>query len=219
MKFVQRLKTDSVFRTTLSFFIAFAINIAFAVYNGVYGILFSSVWFATLCVYYALLAFLRGAVVLHIVKNRKNNDSGANLKIYRLSGILLMVLTIALAGAVVLMVVDGQTFRHAGLMIYIAASYTTYKIVAAIVNFVKTRKSDHFAIKAMRSIGFADALVSVLALQTAMISQFSGNGEDLSAMNAVTGGAVCAIIIALGVFMIINSTLKLKNKRIENEEV
>ncbi|MDE6868230.1 MAG: hypothetical protein K2J83_03700 [Clostridia bacterium] len=213
MKFVKRLKTDNVFRTTLFFFIAFAINIAFSVFNGVYGILFSSVWFATLCVYYALLAFLRGAVVLHILKNRKDADTvEANLKIYRLSGILLMTLTVALAGAVVLIVVDGKTFEHPGLMIYVVAVFTTYKITAAIVNFVKTHKSVNFAIKAMRSIGVADALVSVLALQAAMISQFSGNGEDLSVMNAVTGGAVCAVITALGLFMIINSTLKLKQE-------
>ncbi len=45
------------------------------------------------------------------------------------------------------------------------AAYTTYKITAASINIVKTRKGKHLSVKILRNVNFVDALVSVLSLQ------------------------------------------------------
>ena len=58
---------------------------------------------------------------------------------------------------------------------------------------------------------YTDALVSLLALQTTMTAVFS-DGTDLSmrALNAVTGFTVCAVTVAMGVWMIVRTNKPLK---------
>lgn len=92
------------------------------------------------------------------------------IRVYRTGGILLIVLTLALSAAVVQMVYANRAFEYAGLMIYASAAYAFYKIIMALYNLVKARKQSDFKIRAVRNINFADAAVSVLALQTAMVS-------------------------------------------------
>lgn len=45
-------------------------NLSYAVFNGVLGFLFSSRWFLTLCVYYAVLGIMRLTAV-NPLRNRK----------------------------------------------------------------------------------------------------------------------------------------------------
>ena len=69
------------------------------------------------------------------------------------------------------------------------------------------------------SIPVAAALVSMLSLETAMLTQF-GDANDApyfkQAMNAATGGAVCVIILGMAVFMTLQSTRQLK--KLQNED-
>ena len=83
------------------------------------------------------------------------------------------------------------------------ATYTFYKIIMAVANMVKVRKTRSPVLIAIRNIGTADALVSMLTLQATMLASFQGNGGlDANRMNAVTGMVVCVLILALGVSMI-----------------
>lgn len=51
--------------------------------------------------------------------------------------------------------------------------------------------------------------MSILALQTAMITHFSTNGESYrQMMNAITGGVVYAFVIIMALYMIIHSKRK-----------
>ena len=109
------------------------------------------------------------------------------------------------------MVYANRAFEYAGLMIYASAAYAFYKIIMALYNLVKARKQSDFKIRAVRNINFAYAAVSVLALQTAMFQAFSPEA-DVSLYNAVTGGAVCLLIVALGAFMFVQATIALKNQ-------
>ncbi len=202
----------------VAFIISFIISILYALYNGVYGILFSSVWFGALAAYYIILSAVRGGVVFKTRSLHKNGNISEEekrikeFKIHLISGVMLIVLTLALSSAVTLMVIEGRGFEHPGLLIFVAAVYTFTKIIISIINFVRNRRTDDFILRTTRNIGLADALVSVLALQTAMLSAF-GSGEDVRWANASTGGAVCLLIIALGIFMITVSVLNIKKTR------
>ena len=61
------------------------------------------------------------------------------------------------------------------------------------------RKYHSPVISAARKVSLAAALVSMLSLETAMLSQFDTES---------TG--ICAIIVGMGIFMIIHSTRRLK---------
>lgn len=103
-----------------------------------------------------------------------------------------------------MMVREHATFSHAGLMIYVAATYTTYKVVMTIRHLVKARKITDLTVRTVRSINLADMCVSLLALQTAMFNSFAP-GEDWWVMNAANGAVVCLATVIIGIFMIFDS--------------
>jgi hypothetical protein len=74
-------------------------------------------------------------------------------------------------------------------------------------------------VRAIRHINLADALVSILALQTAMFKEFA-IGQNVGVYNAVTGGVVCALTLALGTFMIVTAEKRSRilKKEISNEQ-
>lgn len=88
-------------------------------------------------------------------------------------------------------------------MVISIAAYTFYKITMAVINMVKVRKMQSPILITIRNIGVADALVSMLTLQTTMLASFQGTSSiDANRMNGITGLAVCILIALLGVSMI-----------------
>ncbi|MDE6371991.1 MAG: hypothetical protein K2L61_00435 [Clostridia bacterium] len=208
---------------------SFAFSIAYGAYNFTLSILEMSVWYGVLAAYYILLASMRGGVITYHGKRRKaykrgkivENERIKGIKRYRNCGIILIVMTFALMVAVLLMVLIHRTFKHTGMMIYAAAAYTFYKVTMSIINIVKAKKQTDITVQAIRNINLADALVSILALQTSMFNSFGGS-EDVAhvdTLNGMTGAAVCVLVFALGIYMIVKSQKQLKIEASEGDEL
>lgn len=119
------------------------------------------------------------------------------------AGILLLALNFALTGVILLTIAQDTARRYSEVVVISIATYTFYKIIMAVANMVKVRKTRSPVLIAIRNIGTADALVSMLTLQATMLASFQGKGGlDANRMNAVTGMVVCVLILALGVSMI-----------------
>ena len=119
------------------------------------------------------------------------------------AGILLLALNFALTGVILLTIAQDTAKRYSEVVVISIATYTFYKIIMAVVNMVKVRKTRSPVLITIRNIGVADALVSVLTLQATMLASFQGKGGlDANRMNAITGMVVCVLILALGVSMI-----------------
>ena len=224
--FWNRLFTEYGFRTILFSIGSFAINLAFAVYNGSVAIVIRSIWFGALASYYILLIVLRGIILCYHVIRRKAVKAGQteditkrkDMRIYSICGVVLLLLPIALSFAILQMVRANDSFVHTGITIYAYAIYAFYKIIVSIYNFVKTRRSSEMTVRASKNINLADAMVSILALQTAMFREFdAGDIVNVATMNAITGAIVCALTAALGIFMIIIAAKKIK-RRTEHEK-
>lgn len=78
---------------------------------------------------------------------------------------------------VVLVVYQNESFQYAGSLIYIMGMYAFYTTVMAIVNLVRYRQFQSPVMSAARTVNLVAAMVSMLSLETAMLSQFGG-GED-----------------------------------------
>ena len=131
----------------------------------------------------------------------------------------MLILNFALVPAIVQMVIKNEGFKYAGVMIYVMAAYAFYKLGISIYNLFKVKKQSNFVIAAIKNISFADALVSILALQTALLQTFLQEGSP-RLFNALTGGMVSIGVISIGIYMIVNATCKLnkiveKNKDVE----
>lgn len=213
--FTRRLRDDYEFRTVVFALGAFCTTLANAAFDCTLSVLNASLWYGSLAAYYGMLALLRGSVLNVRRMGKKRGDGEAQsafrgAKIYFVCGVLLVLLTLVLSAAVVQMVVGNRTFRYAGLTIYVSAAYTFIKFPMAIYNHVKSRKRGDLEIEAMRNIGLADALVSVLALQTAMLQAFGGDSpETVRIFNSVTGAAVLIVIIGIGVAMSVRGKKKI----------
>lgn len=211
-EFTAKLYGQYGFRTIVFAVFSFVISIANATVNGVMGIMYLSLWYGALGVYYLLLALMRGGVLIHHRKKRGYDENSENLRgtvTYTACGGVLILLPLALSFAILEMVVSDRAFVRSGMMIYVAALYTFYKIIISVINFFKARKGDEITVRAIRNVNLADALVSVLALQTAMFHEFSPQ-ENFGFANAATGAAVCALTAILGVFMLVGGVIKIK---------
>ncbi|MGN0823927.1 MAG: hypothetical protein ACI4MB_02525 [Candidatus Coproplasma sp.] len=214
-KFTNKLMNQYSFRTVVFAVGSFILSAAYVAFNGVMGVISRSVWHGSLAAYYLLLAVMRGGVLnFHrkkdkLLKEREGQDIKA-LKTYRLCGVGLIVLPVALSAAILHMVLGKNTFQRYGYTIYVSALYAFYKIIMAVYNAVKAKKTNDAVIGALRNINLADAFVSILALQTAMFNEFGGDLQFKLQMNAATGAIACALTAALGVAMIVSANKKLK---------
>ena len=166
-------------------------NVAFALYHLVVGGYTSSWWLLTLGSYYLILSTVRFTVLIFYSKERF---------ITQFTGWILIVLTVPLVGTVILSVVRDRGYElHMIVMIAIAA-YAFTKITLATVNFIKSRRSGSAMLITLRNISFADAFVSIFALQRSMLVSFEGMTEsEIVIMNASLGSAVCVIVFLLGI--------------------
>lgn len=217
--FIERLRENYGFRTIIFSLGSFTVSVAYGAFNGALCVLSHSVWYGALAGYYILLAFLRGGILLYHRKKRKNgveNEALTEAKKYKSSGILLLVLHTALSGAIAQMIFSDQGFHYHSWSIYASAAYACFKITMAIVNLFKARKQDDLTIQAIRNANFVDAMVSVLALQTALLFTFGTEEINVSLFNTLTGIAVSACTLILSVGMIVKGSKRAKEIKSEN---
>ncbi len=214
--FVSRFLEDIPYKLRLSLHLSLGINLLYAGVNAFSGICYHSVWFGTLAAYYLFLAVMRYLLVRRIPKNDFKKKRTAEFKRYRLCGAILMMMNITLAGVVILVLYQNRSFQYAGSLIYVMALYTFYITIMAMINVVRYRKYQSPVMSAARAVNLAAALVSMLSLETAMLTRF----DDGSAapffrriMIGTTGGVVCIIVVAMGIYMIVRSTRQLRKLR------
>ena len=214
--FTYMLLKNYNFRTLIFTILSFVMSVFFSVFNGYMGIAYSSIWYGALSAYYVMLAFLRGGVLLYhgkrVGKDNATKDEISQATLYRNSGIVLLVLNVALSCAIAQMIFDDAHFEYAGWTVFAYAAYAFYKITTAIINIFKANKHGDLTVQAVRNVNLADATVSILALQTALLATFNDGSLDASVMNTATGIAVSVFCIGMAIYMIVTSNKKLKEK-------
>ena len=206
---VDKLRNDFHFRRRISLYISFLMNLMYIAVKLISGIYYSSVWFISIAFYYIILAFMRYLLLRR--ERREISRDRSEWRKYRFCGIVLLFMNQALVGIVVFIVNQNQSYEYPGIIIYAMAAYSFYIIISAIVNLAKYRKQNNPIISAMNIITFVASMVSMLSLETALMAQF-GDGDSIfrRTMTAITGGAVCVIVLGLAVYMIVRSSKKLK---------
>lgn len=217
--FANRLITNFDFRTLVTSLVNFIMGVAYSLFNAVLGIVYSSIWYGALAAYYIILTLTRGGMLNFHHKNVRREDFvDKSLKSYRGCAYLLLLLNIALSSAIAQMIFDDRAFTYPGWIVIGYAAYAFYKITMAIINVVRARKSEAYTVKAIRNINLVDGVVSILALQTALLYAYSsGNISENSLANTLTGSAVSVIAVGISLYMLVTSSRRLKGKKQENE--
>ena len=201
-KITGRYLNDLAFRGSVSIYQGAAVNVFYVVFRIVAGIRYASVWFISMAVYYLVLGCLRA----YLIVCYRRRDPELEHRCYHTTAWLLFLLNVPMGGMIVLMVRTNSGFSYLGYIIYLSALYTFYTMVTSIQNLVKLRKLGSPILSAAKVLNFIAAMMSILGLQTAMISRFSENGESYrKMMNAITGGFVYGIVILIAVIMLLCS--------------
>lgn len=183
--------------------LSLVLNLVYAILKLGTGIYYHSFWMGALGIYYAVLAGLRFSLLRAI---HKSNDQNGTL-IYRRTGWLLNLLTLTMTGIFVQMVRENQAYDYPGVLIFAMAVWAFAKIILAVTNLIGRQKDENKVLAAARCIAFAGALMSILALQTALLARFGEGAVSFAqTMNAIAGAGVTALLITLSTLMIVRSS-------------
>lgn len=210
--FAQRYLKDAKWRTEISLYAGFAINLLYIALKMVSGLYYCSLWFVSLAVYYALLAVMRFLLLYRRRWPEGFARQKAELRRYRFCGVVLLFMNLALAGIVAFMVHENQGYEYPGMLIYAMAAYSFYAIIMAIVSVIRFRRHGSPVLSAAKAINLVAAMVSILSLETAMLAQFGSDDDMLfrKTMTGATGGGVCVIVLGMALFMIVKASRQLK---------
>lgn len=210
-KFTDKYLTNAAFRTHVSLYRSFAINMFYALINALMAKIYSTAWFGLFAAYYAILATMRFLLVLYVEKNGIGINRAGELKRSRICGYVLLAVTPLLSGAVLMSVYFNRGKEYKGVLIYVMASYTFYITVAAVSDIIRYRKYKSPVMSSSKTIKLTSALMSMYSLETAMLSQFGGDmtEENRHLMLILTGAGISIVIVTLAVGTVVYCTKEL----------
>lgn len=210
--------TDAAFKVRVSLCISLVINLAYSALKLTMGIVYSSFWLGAVAGYYILLSALRFFLLHYMHAAHEKQNRLNEFCLLRLCGVLLLILNLALSAIVLQMVRDNQGYSYPGSLIFAVGAYTFYTVTRSIIDIVKYQKYKSPVLSASKTIRFAEALVSLLSLETAMLAQFSDDAAYRFMMVAMTGAGVCLIVLGTSIAMIVQANKEIRKITSQREE-
>lgn len=177
-----------------------AVDASWAIGNLAYGIWAASFWFITLGACYLLLAAMRALLIFGI----RRGEGTRAVKTMRICGLLVASLAFVDCGFVALASSEQGGFVYPEAAIYAVATYGFVSLGASVGSFASNRRHANQLMFALSNVNLANALVSILALEMAMVTLFSSSDDPsfIATMNLLTGGMVIVADIALGLLLV-----------------
>ncbi len=203
--YVQRFFTDPVFKTHVLLYLSLATNLLYAMANLLFAQIYKTMWFGIFAGYYLLLALMRFLLLRYVNRHGIHNDVCAEWRRARACAYVLVCIILSLSFAVVMMLRYGRTFSYPGLLIYVMAAYTFYTATLSIINLVRYRRHGSPVMSCTKIVTTASALVSMLALETAMLDAFGGQTDILTrqALIGATGFGISLVVILMAAHTIL----------------
>ncbi len=220
-KHTNRYLTDREFKTRVNLYRSLIINLAYVLTNAISAFVYQTAWFGIFAVYYAIMAFMRFLLVRHVGRKGLGQDIIGELKRSRACACFLVSINLLLSGVVLMMIYFNRGFEYEGMLIYVMAAYTFYITTMSIIDIVRFRKRATPIVATSMIIRLTSAMMSMLFLETAMLSQF---GADTSEefhriMITSTGAGISIVVVALSLCIMVYSTREIKKlKRKEATE-
>ena len=225
-RYMNKYLTERELRIRISLYGGLVLNICFAIFKIVMGVLYQSKWLFAMAGYNTILSVMRFILVYRdrVAQKEQFKEEAEwerrvrGLNSYKVCGWLMLLLNLAISVIVAIVVLDDQPISYPGFMIYAIAAYTFYCMTMAIINMVRYWHRDNPVFAAVKRIEMAKALVSIFTLQVAMMTQF-GSGDVMvnQVANGATGFAVGLIINIMAILML--TGVKKDYKLIQGKEV
>lgn len=187
--------TDIGYKVRVSLYISVAINLAYAVFKLISGVLYSSFWLGAFAVYYILLTLIRFLLLRYMRSD--GQDLLSDWIRYRFSGVLTVLLHLSLTGIVFQMVRQNKGTVYPEVIIITLATYTFYTVTMSVIDIIRYRRYNNPAISVSKAIRFASALVSLPTMEIAMLARYGKDEGFRQVVTASTGAGVCLIVLGM----------------------
>ena len=212
-KYARKWQDDTRLRVKVSLYGTLFYNTAYALLHLGMGFWHNSFWFYSLAEYYILLAIMRFFLVRHTSRYKPCEQLLVEFIKYRTCGIVFLIMNFSLALIIFFMVYWNRTFNHHEVTSIILATYTFISLTLAIINTVKYRKYNSPVYSASKAISLASACVSMLILESTMLTTFGDEKMTLTqrrALLGISGAVISAFIITMAIYMIVKGTKNIK---------
>jgi len=211
-RFYLRWKNDIRLKVKVSLYGSLVWNTAYGSFLLWLGFYHRTFWFYSLAAYYISLAFMRFFLVRYTRRYTAGEKLYEEFKGYRNCGFVFLIMNLALSLIIFFMVYWNRTFVHHEITTIAMAAYTFTSFTMAIINLIKYRKYKSPVYSASKMISFASACVSMLTLESTMLTTWGQESGDMfrRIMLAATGTAISAFIIVISVYMIISGNKGMK---------
>ena len=220
-KYARRWQDDTRLRVNMSLYGSLTWNALYGILQLWLGFYHHTFWFYSLGAYYICLGVMRFFLARHTTRYAPGERMQTELKKYRACGIVFLVMNLALALIIFFMVYWNRTFEHHMITAIAMAAYTFTALTTAIINVIKYRKYNSPVFSASKANSLAAALVTMLTLESTMLTTFSEGtmtAMEQKIMLGATGGVISALIVATAIYMIVIGTKKLKQLKSEVEK-
>lgn len=214
-KYVNKYINDVYLRVKISLYLSLIMNAGYAVFQLGLGYFHRSVWFYSLAAYYLLLAIMRFFLLGRVRALNLGENRLSELKICRFCGMILLCMNLALAVIVFYITRQNKGFVHHSITTIAMATYTFTSFTLAIINAVKYRKYNSPVLSAAKAISLVAASVSMLTLQTAMLTVFGEENDPIFrlTMTSFTGSGVCFFVLATAIYIIVSSNAEIRQMK------
>lgn len=194
------------FRASLGRTVGFATTVLFSLYHGVLGILHTSLWHGSICVYYLLLSLLRGCL---LAAGRGAGIPSRHKKpAFYTTSVIMLAMNLTLVIPLSLMALDQRPVETGLIPAIASAAYTTYKVSAASVHL--TLEKGALFSRELRLIRFFDALVSVLVLQNTLLNAVDGGvSQRMLPLVAISSGGIFLLILVMSLVWLVKGHAEL----------
>ena len=210
---VKIIKDDFLYKTL---FVSIFSTVAFVVYNGYLGIRFGDAFAIGISIYYVLLVWIKSTTLI-IEKKISNQEESfkisVRIKNYKISSIHIFVIDLCLIAPIILMVTQPKAVSFGIIPAITMATYSLYKIVFAIINYNRSKKSQNLTTILLQEINIIDAIVSILTLQHTLIMVNDAMDQTMQVLSLVTSIAFIALIIVFSI------TSFFKNKKLVKSQL
>lgn len=217
-KLVVRWRSDARLRVSVMLYGSLAWNSLYGIFQLFLGFYHNTFWFYSFGVYYICLAVMRFFLLLHTRKHAPGVKMQSELQKYRACGWILLLMNLLLALIVFFMIYWNRTFNHHMITTIAMAAYTFSAFTVTTINVVKYRKYNSPVFSSTKAISLAAAFVSMLTLESTMLTTFSDGTMTVGTqklMLGLTGGVIILFIVATAIYMIVHGTKKLNTLKSE----
>lgn len=205
-------------RTWVFVVISIVASLCFGIFNFALYVKLKTVWNLCIAIYYLFVFAIKLAILFYEIKVRNGDAELATkrrVKANLVYSALFFVVDVSLIAPIVLMSLGERNVNYTKVTAIAFATYTVYKIVASSVNLKKAHRSDNLSARALRTLNFKDAILSIATLQYVLVATFD-NSDELTLMCRVINFLLWAFIVCVSVWGLVDATRE--NKRLQDEK-